>query len=180
MTFRRLPGLAMLLTVLLAYSSVSAAQERGCTIVKKGDRDTVSAIMQGLGGAGAFVMLIGGGRVQWAMKAAAAAGLTSAVWGAAKTYFDSGSENVEICTKPTLPGLGEPQGIYVGPPSTTRGFFRDDAISRYLQSEAGLKAAQQTEPLTWYDPCSAPVGLSMMALCSGPSVTPLQPGLNNR
>jgi hypothetical protein len=146
--------------ILAAHTTVAIAEEQRCKVVK--DRDALDAIMQGIGGAGAFVMLVAPAEVRW-IKMAAALGLSSAVWNAAKSYFGYGDEGVEVCVKPPPPGQPAIGQLYLGPnPGLVQHLYDENAMSIYLQSPAGQQLAREY-PLDWHDPC---IGSSPPSFCS--------------
>jgi hypothetical protein len=99
------------LAALLFVGPNNAVAAQNCTVVQ--DRKTLDTFMQGLGGAGSFVMLVSKEGPVW-VRMAAAAGLVSVVWSVAKSYFDTSNQQPTVCVErfPKAP----PQ-IIVGPPS---------------------------------------------------------------
>jgi hypothetical protein len=147
MRSRWLPAGSALFAALLAHVAVASAAEPNCKVIHPSDHDTLDAVMQALGGAGSVAMLVltpKGGKL---VRAGAAAGVTSAVWNAAKSYFGSGNE-VHVCVTPELrprePDISglhvgnsrpldpAPLKVYVGPPRITEGLMNNDAVNNYV------------------------------------------------
>jgi hypothetical protein len=145
MRSRWISGGSAVVAALCASGVVASAAEPNCSVIHRGDHDTVDAIMQGLGGAGAAALLVltpKGGKL---IRAGAAAGVTSAVWNAAKSYFGSGND-VQVCVTPEPrlggldllgPHLGSlrpsdpaPMRVYVGPPSITERLMNNEAANK--------------------------------------------------
>jgi hypothetical protein len=153
-------------TVGLALTACAAEAQSNCSIIHKDSHDTVDSVMQGLGGVGAAALLVlspKGGKV---IRGAAVAGVSSAVWNAAKSYFGSGND-VQVCVEPETrlgnppggrlsspnalaprPGFGNqasggsgtsdilPSRVWVGPVHTTEELMRNEALNRALEARA--------------------------------------------
>lgn len=138
---------AVISCALLGHVACAVAAERGCVVAKS--RDSVDAFMQGLGAAGTFVLFVTP-EGRW-VKAAAAAGLATAIWNFAKSYYGSGGEPV-ICAESSPSG---PSKLYLGQPSLVEPLYHQRALSTYLASPAGRQMGLQ-RPSGWLDLCSGP------------------------
>lgn len=150
----------------LAFTASAAGAQSNCRIIHKDSHDTVDSVMQGLGGFGAAAFLVLSPKGGKMIRGAAVAGVSSAVWNAAKSYFGSGND-VQVCLEPEMrlgdplgsrlsspdalnarPGFGSPalggsgssdllpSRIYVGPVHTTQELMRNEALNRLLETQA--------------------------------------------
>lgn len=154
MRYRWLP-LAAIAGVLLSHVACAVAAERGCVVAKS--RDNVDALMQGVGAAGAFVLYVTP-EGRW-VKAAATAGLATAIWNFAKSYYGSGGDPV-VCADSSPTGIAK---LYMGQPSLAEPLYHQKALSTYLASPAGQQLGLQ-RPSGWFDLCSGP---NTASFCKG-------------
>lgn len=143
-----LPAVSLAALLFAAPNAAVAAQN--CTVAK--DPNTLDALMQGLGGASAVVLLVSKEGPVWA-RMAAAAGLASAAWSAAKTYFEK-NQQPTICID-TFPSA--PPQIYVGPPSLVDSLSSNDALSTNSQSPTMQQLVRRLsldKSLSWTQLCS--------------------------
>jgi len=150
----------------LAFTASAAEVQSNCRVIHKDSHDTVDSVMQSLGGFGAAAFLVLSPKGGKMIRGAAVAGVSSAVWNAAKSYFGSGND-VQVCLEPEMhlgapfgsrlgspdalnprPGLGSPalggsgssdllpSRIYVGPVHTTQELMRNEALNRLLETQA--------------------------------------------
>jgi len=150
----------------LAVTACAAQAQSNCRVIHKDSHDTVDSVMQSLGGFGAAAFLVLSPKGGKLIRGAAVAGVSSAVWNAAKSYFGSGGD-VQVCVEPEMrlggpigprlnspealpprPGFGNqglggsgssdilPSRIWVGPVQTTQELMRNEALTRALESQA--------------------------------------------
>jgi hypothetical protein len=150
----------------LAFTASAAEAQSNCRVIHKDSHDTVDSVMQSLGGFGAAAFLVLSPKGGKMIRGAAVAGVSSAVWNAAKSYFGSGND-VQACLEPEMrlgdplgsrlsspdalnprPGFGNPalggsgssdilpSRIYVGPVQSTQELMRNEALNRALERQA--------------------------------------------